>query len=67
MVNASKLKEHNQKNFFEIFEIFYESGQLLEENHGFDVRKSRDFRNFQNFPNFEKPQLFFYRTDFNNF
>ena len=67
MVKEPKLNEHNQKNFFKIFGFFVNLGQLWEENPQITVRKIWDFRIFSNSPNFEKPQLFFYRTDFNNF
>ena len=54
MFKASKLREHNGKNFFTIFENFENMGQFWDQNPGFAVRKSTDFRIFRNLPNFEQ-------------
>ena len=58
MSKASKLKEHNQKNFFTILDFFSQDfenmGQFWDQNPGFAVRKSTDFRIFRNLPNFEQ-------------
>ena len=40
MFKASKLREHNGKNFFTIFENFENMGQFLAQNAEIQVRKS---------------------------
>ena len=59
MPKASKLKEHNQKNFFSIFKISMNRDSVWKEIMDLLYENSEIFGFFQNFSNFKQPQLFF--------